>query len=53
MHDGTLGTLRDVIDYYDSGGNRNPDLDAELRPLRLTGAEKAALISFLESLNSN
>jgi cytochrome c peroxidase len=53
MHDGTLGTLRDVVDYYDSGGNRNPDLDAELRPLRLTGAEKAALISFLESLNSN
>jgi len=53
MHDGTLGTLRDVVDYYDAGGNRNPGLDTEVRPLRLTGTEKAALISFLESLNSN
>ena len=53
MHDGTLGTLRDVVDYYDAGGNRNPGLDTEVRPLRLTGTEKAALISFLESLNRN
>jgi len=53
MHDGTLGTLRDVVDYYDAGGNRNPGLDTEVRPLHLTGTEKAALISFLESLNSN
>jgi cytochrome c peroxidase len=51
MHDGSLGTLREVVDYYDSGGNPNPVLDAELRPLKLTSSEKDALISFLLSLN--
>lgn len=29
MHDGSIGTLNDVIDYYDGGGNANPQLDAE------------------------
>jgi len=53
MHDGSLKTLEDVIDYYDRGGNRNPYLDSDLRPLRLTPAEKRALISFLRSLNGD
>ena len=43
MHDGSLLTLREVVDYYDRGGNVNPALDAELRPLRLTGEEKNEL----------
>jgi cytochrome c peroxidase len=36
MHDGSIGTLDEVIDYYDRGGNANPWLDPELRPLRLS-----------------
>ena len=28
MHDGSLATLEDVVDYYDKGGNSNPGLDA-------------------------
>jgi len=51
MHDGSLVTLEEVIDYYDRGGNRNPGLDPELRPLRLTTAEKQSVIAFLRSLN--
>ena len=51
MHDGSLATLEDVVDYYDRGGNRNPFLDAELRPLGLTRAEKQALIAFFASLS--
>jgi len=51
MHDGSLVTLAEVIDSYDKGGNTNPGLDAELRPLRLTDIEKRDLVSFLESLN--
>jgi cytochrome c peroxidase len=51
MHDGSLLTLNDVVDYYDRGGNSNPVLDAELRPLKLTSAEKNSLISFLGSLD--
>ena len=52
MHDGSLSTLEDVIEYYDRGGNRNPYLDVELRPLRLAPEEKKAMITFLRSLSS-
>jgi cytochrome c peroxidase len=51
MHDGSMATLEQVIDYYDRGGNPNPALDPELRPLRLSAAEKQDLIAFLSSLN--
>jgi cytochrome c peroxidase len=51
MHDGSLTTLDEVIEYYDRGGNANPGLDSDLRPLRLTAAEKSALRAFLESLS--
>jgi cytochrome c peroxidase len=50
MHDGSLATLDEVIEYYDHGGNQSPGLDPEIRPLRLTGAEKQHLLSFLRSL---
>ena len=50
MHDGSLATLEDVIEYYDRGGNRNPQLDPELHPLRLTPGEKTVLLAFLRSL---
>ena len=51
MHDGSLATLADVIEFYDRGGNENPFRDRELRPLSLTAAEKGALLAFLESLS--
>ena len=49
MHDGSLATLEDVIEYYDRGGNRNNSLDPEIRPLHLSIEEKRALISLLRS----
>jgi cytochrome c peroxidase len=51
MHDGSLATIEEVVEFYDRGGNRNPALDPELRPLRLTPSEKQALVTFLSSLN--
>src|SRR5438477_12613992 len=51
MHDGSLATLEDVVSYYDRGGNPNPGLDEELRPLHLTAEEQRALVSFLKSLS--
>ena len=51
MHDGTLATLQEVVDYYDRGGNPNPALDRELRPLHLSPDEKRALVAFLGSLS--
>jgi cytochrome c peroxidase len=50
FHDGSSTTLEAVIDYYDQGGRPNPGLDAEIRPLRLSDSEKAALLAFLQSL---
>ena len=50
MHDGSLGTLEDVIDDYDEGGTENPHLDPEMTRLDLTAAEKAALLAFLKTL---
>ena len=43
MHDGSLATIEDVIEYYDGGGKANPGLDREVRPLRLNAGEKKAL----------
>lgn len=51
MHDGSLVSLDQVIDYYDRGGNRHALLDQELRPIGLTASEKHALVAFLRSLS--
>ncbi|MGH7162373.1 MAG: cytochrome c peroxidase, partial [Planctomycetota bacterium] len=50
MHDGSLATLEDVVSYYDRGGTANGHLDAAIKPLDLTGRERADLVSFLQSL---
>jgi cytochrome c peroxidase len=56
MHDGSVATLREVVEHYDRGGRaRRPGVAAPLRdplirPLRLTAKEKAQLEAFLRSL---
>jgi cytochrome c peroxidase len=51
MHDGSLKTLKDVVDFYIGGGNSNEHLDKEVRVLDfLSGQERADLEAFLESL---
>jgi len=52
MHDGSEKTLRDVIEFYDRGGNNNPYLDGGMRPLGLTDQEKADLVALLETFTS-
>ena len=51
MHDGSITTLEDVVEFYDRGGSSNPYLDPAIRPLRLTADEKRALLAFLSSLS--
>ena len=50
MHDGSLRTLAEVVEFYDRGGGANPSLDPKIRPLGLTAQEKAALVAFLDAL---
>jgi cytochrome c peroxidase len=51
MHDGSLTTLDEVVAYYNRGGNANPSLDPELRPLHLEPEDMRALVSFLRTLS--
>jgi len=51
MHDGSLATLEEVVDFYDRGARANPNLSRLIRPLLLDGYEKAALVAFLRSLD--
>jgi cytochrome c peroxidase len=51
MHDGSLATLRDVVEFYNRGGNWNPGLSGRIKPLRLDASEVDALVAFLRSLN--
>ncbi len=54
MHDGSISTIAEVVDFYDKGGQPNPNLDRGMRPLRLTDQEKRDLVQFMvEGLSSN
>jgi cytochrome c peroxidase len=50
MHDGSLKTLKDVVDFYAGGGNSNPYLDKEIKTIKLSGQDRADLVEFLKSL---
>ncbi len=50
MHDGSLKSLEDVVDFYARGGGPNPALDPKIKPLDLSDDEKKALVAFLSSL---
>ena len=49
-HDGSAKILEDMIDFYNKGGIKNPNLSKEMRPLNLTAQEKSDLVAFLKSL---
>lgn len=50
MHDGSLKTLEEVVEHYNSGGHSHPHKSAFIRPLGLTAGEKTALVEFLQLL---
>jgi cytochrome c peroxidase len=53
MHNGSLATLTEVVDYYDQGGIPNENLSPLIHPLGLTETEKADLLAFLNSLTGS
>jgi cytochrome c peroxidase len=50
MHDGSLKTLEDVVEYYDRGGTPNQNLDQRIKPLRLSDPDKKDVVAFLNAL---
>ena len=57
MHDGSLQTLREVVDFYVGGGNSNAHLDPQLKVLTPTSPtgnvnwSRDDLVAFLEALS--
>ena len=49
MHDGSVATLEEVIEWYDKGGHPNPHLSEKIRPLKLTAQEQADLVAFMKA----
>jgi cytochrome c peroxidase len=52
MHDGSIATLREVVEFYNRGAIPNPDLAATIprTGLRLTQAEIDDVVAFLGAL---
>jgi cytochrome c peroxidase len=51
MHDGSLKTLDEVVDFYDKGGVANKNKDDRIKKLNLTDQDKKDLVSFLQALS--
>jgi cytochrome c peroxidase len=51
MHDGSLATLEEVVRFYNEGGRKHPNLDAEMQPLYLNEVEQRQLVAFLKTLD--
>jgi cytochrome c peroxidase len=51
MHDGSLATLEDVVQFYDDGGKPNRNKDERMKALHLSAQEKADLVDFLKALS--
>ena len=51
MHDGSLKTLEEVVDFYDKGGIPNKNLDEEIKKLNLAAQDKTDLVAFMKALS--
>lgn len=53
MHNGMLGSLSEVVAFYNDGGGDDPNKDPLLKPLGLSAAEQDELVAFLEALSGD
>lgn len=51
MHNGSIGTLTEVVLHYDRGFLKRPSLSAEIHPLHLTSRDVEDLVAFLKTLS--
>lgn len=58
MHDGSLKTLEDVVDFYNNGGREQETdplsgfVSGGIRPLDLSDQQKKDLVEFMKALTS-
>jgi len=50
MHNGSMGSLEEVVQFYNKGGFAHRNKDSRMVPLGLTEQEQQDLISFLTTL---
>jgi cytochrome c peroxidase len=50
MRNGAYGTLREVVEHYNRGGDTQENLDVNMVPLNLSDAEVTDLVAFMDSL---
>ncbi len=50
MHDGSMSSLEEVVDFYNEGGRGTPRQDERIHALHLSEEDQQAMIAFLESL---
>ena len=50
MHDGSLASIDEVIDHYESGGKNHKNKSEILQPFKLTPKQRKDLIAFLHTL---
>jgi len=48
MHDGSLNTLEEVVEWYAKGGHPNPSLSDKIKKLNLTDQDKKDLVEFMK-----
>lgn len=53
MHDGSLATLREVLEHYRKGGAGHPGQSPLVRPLDITDGERDDLLAFLLALTDS
>lgn len=53
MHDGSMSTLRAVLEHYNRGGHAHEGLDAAIRPLGRGEREIEGLLAFLHGLTGD
>ncbi len=53
MHDGSMRTLKDVVEFYNQGGLANENLDPLLVPLHLSPQEIDDLVAFMNALTGD
>ena len=53
MHDGSIKTLKEVVEFYNKGGApEDPKIDKDMKPLNLTEEEIGFLVEFLKAMSS-